>query len=84
MYFPRYRPRRLRKNELLRRMVRETKLSLDDLIQPLFVVPGTNVKEPIESLEGQYRFSTDMLVEEVKEIRDLGIPAIILFGIPAF
>ncbi len=82
MGFPIHRPRRLRKNELIRRMVRETKLSVDDLVQPYFVVPGENVVEPIRSMPGIFRYSVDKLVEEVKKSRDLGIPAIILFGIP--
>jgi len=82
MYFPQYRPRRLRQNENLRRMVRETYLHVDDLIFPLFVQPGQGVKEPISSMPGNYRFSIDELVKEVKEIQQLGIPAIILFGIP--
>ncbi|MDL1955576.1 MAG: porphobilinogen synthase [Candidatus Desulfofervidus auxilii] len=82
MYFPRYRPRRLRRNENLRRMIRETHLSIDDLIFPLFVLPGKGIKEPISSMPGNYRFSIDELIKEVKEVYDLGIPAIILFGIP--
>jgi len=82
MYFPRYRPRRLRRNENLRRMIRETHLFIDDLIFPLFVLPGKGIKEPISSMPGNYRFSIDELIKEVKEVYDLGIPAIILFGIP--
>jgi porphobilinogen synthase len=82
MFFPIYRPRRLRRNENLRRMVRETHLHIDDLIFPLFVVPGKGIKEPISSMPGNYRFSVDKLVKEVKEVYQLGIPAIILFGIP--
>lgn len=82
MYFPDYRPRRLRRTETLRRMVRETVLSVDDLIQPFFVVPGTGVQEAISSLPGQFHWSVDKLVEEAVAIRDLGIPAVILFGLP--
>ncbi len=82
MYFPAYRPRRLRQNENFRRMIRETKLSVDDLVYPLFVAPGRNFKKPIGSMPGQFQMSSDYLVEEVKEARDLGIPAVILFGIP--
>lgn len=82
MYFPQYRPRRLRKNENLRRMVRETYLHIDDLIFPLFVRPGKGIKEPISSMPGNYRFSIDELVKEVVSVKNLGIPAIILFGIP--
>jgi len=82
MHFPQYRPRRLRRNENLRRMVRETFLRIDDLIYPMFVQPGKGLREPISSMPGNYRFSIDELVKEVKDIQNLGIPAIILFGIP--
>ncbi|MBW2062555.1 MAG: porphobilinogen synthase [Deltaproteobacteria bacterium] len=82
MYFPEYRARRTRRTETLRRMVRETSLSVDDLIYPLFVVPGSNVKTPISTMPGQYHFSVDRLVDEVAAARDLGIPAVILFGLP--
>jgi len=82
MGFPEYRPRRLRKNENFRRMVRETRLSVDNLIMPLFVVPGSRVAKPVGSMPGVAQLSVDRLVEECKEIRDLGIPAVILFGIP--
>jgi porphobilinogen synthase len=83
MEFPEYRPRRLRKNENLRRMVRETRLSVDNLIMPLFVVPGSHVTKPVASMPGVAQLSVDRLTEECKEIHDLGIPAVILFGIPA-
>jgi len=82
MHFPQYRPRRLRRNENLRRMVRETFLRIDDLIYPLFVQPGKGIKELISSMPDNYRFSIDELVKEIKDIYKLGIPAIILFGIP--
>ncbi|MFI5394520.1 MAG: porphobilinogen synthase [Candidatus Binatia bacterium] len=82
MQFPEYRPRRLRKNENVRRMVRETRLSVDNLIMPLFVVPGARVNKPVASMPGVAQLSVDCLVEECKQIRDLGIPAIIVFGIP--
>ncbi len=82
MYFPDYRPRRLRKSETLRRMVRETSLSVNDLILPLFVTFGRGVKKPITSMPGHYQFSVDNLVKEAKEIVKLGIPGVILFGIP--
>lgn len=82
MEFPEYRPRRLRKNENLRRMVRETRLSVDNLVLPLFVVPGARVRNPVASMPGVSQLSVDYLVEECKAIRDLGIPAVILFGIP--
>ena len=83
MYFPAYRPRRLRKNETLRRMVRETKLSVDDFIYPLFVIYGRKVKNPITSMPGIFQMSVDLVAKEAEEIFKLGIPAVILFGIPA-
>ena len=82
MYFPAYRPRRLRKSENFRRMIRETALSVDDLIYPLFVVPGKGVKKPISSMPGHFQMSADHLVKEVQQAKDLGIPAVLLFGIP--
>ena len=82
MRFPIYRPRRLRRNENFRRLVRETKLSVDDLIMPLFIVPGVKVSNPISSMPGIAQLSIDSAVEECKAIRDLGIPGVILFGIP--
>lgn len=74
--------RRLRYNPIVRDMVRETVLIKNDLIYPLFVVPGKNVKNPVKSMPGVFQLSVDKLVEECKEVRDLGIPAVILFGIP--
>ena len=82
MTFPITRLRRLRKNKNLRRMIRETRLSVDNLIYPLFVTFGKGIKDEISSMPGNYRFSVDKITEEVKEAQDLGIPAIILFGIP--
>ncbi len=82
MLFPEYRPRRLRRTETLRAMVRETELSVNHLIYPMFVLPGKNIREEISSMPGIYRFSVDQAVEEAKEVFDLGIPAVILFGIP--
>lgn len=82
MRFPLYRPRRLRQNENFRRLIRETKLSVDDLIMPLFIVPGARVTHPISSMPGIAQLSVDRAVEECKAIRDLGIPGVILFGIP--
>ncbi|ABW67030.1 porphobilinogen synthase [Desulfosudis oleivorans] len=82
MLFPDYRPRRMRQNENLRRMIRETRLSTDNLILPLFAVPGKGVREPIDAMPGQYRLSTDNLVAVAKEAAGLGIPAIMLFGVP--
>jgi len=83
MNFPEYRPRRLRKNELFRRMVRETKLSVDDLIYPLFAAAGKGIRKEVPSMPGVFQLSVENLVKEVKEVRSLGIPAILLFGIPA-
>jgi porphobilinogen synthase len=83
MSFPVNRMRRLRRTETLRRMSRETRLSRDDLILPLFVVEGSAVREPIASMPGVERFSVDQLVEEAKRIFDVGVPAVILFGIPS-
>ena len=82
MFFPAYRPRRLRKNENLRRLIRETKLSVDDLVYPLFAVEGKGVKKPIHSMPGNFQMSVDHLLKEVKAAKDLGIPAVLLFGIP--
>ncbi len=76
------RPRRLRKSFSVRDMVRETSLSVKDFICPLFVKNGTGVKDPIPSMPGQYQFSQDTLVKETQAIWDLGIPAVILFGLP--
>jgi len=83
MNFPEYRPRRLRKNELFRRMVRETKLSVDDLIYPLFASAGKGIRKEVPSMPGVFQLSVENLVKEVKEVKTLGIPAILLFGIPA-
>ncbi|MBW4654549.1 MAG: porphobilinogen synthase [Kaiparowitsia implicata GSE-PSE-MK54-09C] len=80
--FPVQRPRRLRSHPQLRRMVRETVLTPNDLIYPLFAVPGTGVANEVRSMPGVYQLSVDKIVEDAKEVYDLGIPAIILFGIP--
>ncbi len=82
MPFPIHRMRRLRQNETFRRMVRETHLSVDDLIYPLFVRPGSGVRQEIHSMPGNFRFSVDELVKECREVESMGIPAIMLFGIP--
>jgi porphobilinogen synthase len=82
MYFPDVRMRRLRKNENFRRLVRETKLSVDDMIYPLFAVPGTGVKNEISSMPGVYHMSVDQIVEECKDVEAMGIPGVILFGLP--
>jgi porphobilinogen synthase len=76
------RPRRLRKTSAIREMVRETTLSVKDFIYPLFVKHGQNKKDPIPSMPGQYQFSVDMIAEEVEEMWSLGIPSVILFGLP--
>ena len=83
MNFPEYRPRRLRKNELFRRMARETKLSVDDFIYPLFAAAGKGIRREVPSMPGVFQLSVENLVKEAKEARSLGIPAILLFGIPA-
>ncbi|ABB57822.1 porphobilinogen synthase [Synechococcus elongatus] len=80
--FPTHRPRRLRSSETLRRMVRETTLTSADFIYPLFAVPGEGVAKEVTSMPGVYQLSIDKIVEEAKEVYDLGIPSIILFGIP--
>ena len=82
MPYPFYRPRRLRKSALLRKMVRETVLRTDDLVLPLFVVHGRGVREPISSMPGQARLSIDELLRECKDAASMGIPAVLLFGLP--
>ncbi|MEJ2194395.1 MAG: porphobilinogen synthase [Ignavibacteriaceae bacterium] len=74
--------RRLRYSPIIRDMIRETEVSKNDLIYPLFVMPGNKIKNPVKSMPGVFQLSIDSLVEECKEVRDLGIPAVILFGIP--
>jgi len=83
MPYPVFRPRRLRESALLRRMVRETTLQVDDLIYPLFAVHGRGIREPISPMPGQSRCSVDELVKEAKDVAGLGIPAVLLFGVPA-
>ena len=83
MSFPGTRMRRLRRSATLRRMVRETRLSRDDLVAPLFVVEGSGVREPVASMPGVERLSTDTLVDEAKQLVDVGVPAVLLFGVPA-
>ena len=82
MLFPDYRPRRLRQNEALRRMIRETSLSVNDLILPLFVIDGQDVKNPILSMPGHFQLSIDNFLKTAEDVYELGIPAIVLFGIP--
>ena len=83
MVFPQTRLRRLRYNSVLRQMVTETKLSVDDFVMPLFVCTGTNVKNHINSMPGNYQLSVDLLVEECKKVYAAGVKAVLLFGIPA-
>ena len=82
MAFPIQRLRRLRQHESLRRMVRETRLSPSDLIYPMFVMEGKDQRREIASMPGQFRLSIDLLVKEAGEVAGLGIPAVMLFGIP--
>lgn len=82
MYFPSYRPRRLRRNEKVRSMVRETHLRVDDLIYPMFSAFGENIRKEISSMPGIYQQSIENIVAEAREVYALGIPAVILFGIP--
>lgn len=83
MYFPAYRPRRFRRTENLRRMVRETALSVDQLVYPMFVVPGKDVKNPVQSMPEVYQLSIDRLMEELTSVVDLKLPAVLLFGLPS-
>ena len=82
MSFPETRPRRLRRTPALRRMVRETTLAPDNFIYPLFVCPGKGVRREVPSLPGQFHFSADEVVREAEEVAKLGIPSVILFGLP--
>ena len=79
-----HRPRRLRRTPAIRDMVRETSLSVKNLIFPLFIMHGQDKKEPISTMPGHYRLSVDLIVKEAEEVRSLGIPAIILFGLPDY
>ncbi|MBI4685205.1 MAG: porphobilinogen synthase [Nitrospirae bacterium] len=80
--FPIHRPRRIRKNNVIRRMVRETSLSLDDFIYPLFVTYGKNTRKEIKAMPGCFQESVDKIVKHAKEVYSLGIPSVLLFGIP--
>jgi porphobilinogen synthase len=82
MTFPTQRPRRLRRSEALRGFVRETRLSASGLVYPMFACPGKGVRTEVNSMPGIYQQSPDKLVEECREVADLGIPAVILFGLP--
>ena len=80
--YPAYRPRRLRRSEALRRMVRETRVVAEQLVQPLFVVPGAGVEKPIASMPGIAQLSADRAAEECRRLADAGVPAVLLFGVP--
>ena len=82
MPHPMFRPRRLREKRLLRTLIRETALAVEDLVYPLFVVHGRGVREPIAPMPGQHRFSVDELIKECKDAAGMGIPAVLLFGLP--
>src|SRR5271154_2493917 len=82
MTFPVHRPRRLRRTEALRGFVRETRLSTSGLVYPMFACPGTRVRTEVSSMPGIHQQSPDQIVEECREVADLGIPAVILFGLP--
>ncbi|MCL2336548.1 MAG: porphobilinogen synthase [Firmicutes bacterium] len=82
MYYPTTRPRRLRSSANMRRLVREHHLRVDDLIYPLFVTAGSQIKTPVQSMPGVYNLSLDLLLPEVEKTVQLGIPGILLFGIP--
>ncbi|KGO33822.1 MAG: porphobilinogen synthase [Desulfoprunum sp.] len=82
MVFPEYRPRRMRKNEAFRGLIRETRLDAAQLIHPLFVMPGKNKREAIGSMPGVFRVSVDQLAQEARECLDLGVNSVILFGLP--
>jgi len=82
MTFPISRPRRLRKSASLRRLLRETRISPASLVEPFFVCPGKNVRQPISAMPGICRFSVDHLLREARESHRLGIPAVLLFGVP--
>lgn len=83
MAFPVIRPRRLRSSEKMRRFVRQTRLSVNDFVYPLFTCPGEKVKDPIPSMSGCFHYSPDIIAAEAKEAASLGIPAVLLFGIPS-
>jgi len=83
MSFPIHRPRRLRRNEAIRGLARETRLTTSGLVYPLFACPGKNVRKEVSSMPGIYQQSVDHILEECREVAGLGIPAVILFGLPA-
>ena len=81
--FPAYRPRRLRRSDALRRLVRETRVAAEQLVQPLFVVPGSGIERPVGSMPGVAQLSVDRAAEECRRLADVGVPAVLLFGLPA-
>lgn len=83
MYFPAYRPRRLRKSADIRELVSETRLSVKDFIYPMFVIPGKNKKVQVKSMPGIFKQSIDNIVKEMREVRKLGVKSVLLFGIPS-
>ncbi len=82
MFFPQFSARRIRGNEIFSRMVRETSLSVNDLVYPMFSAFGSGIQKEVSSMPGIYQQSIEHIVAEAKEVRDLGIPAVLLFGIP--
>src|SRR5688572_33293917 len=80
--FPAYRPRRLRQSPALRRLVTETRLSVEQLVLPLFAVPGKKVRCAVKAMPGVFQLSVDELVNEARQAHELGVPAVLLFGIP--
>ena len=76
------RPRRLRSNPVLRKMVRETRMDKSSLIYPMFIIEGENIKEEISSMPGQYRYSIDRMEEKLEELMDAGVNSVMFFGIP--
>ena len=83
MTFPRQRPRRLRRSETLRAMLRETTLSPNDFILPLFAMPGRGERHEVSSMPGVYQLSVDQIVVEAKSAAEVGVPSVILFGLPS-
>src|SRR3954451_6356219 len=83
MQFPEYRPRRVRRTENLRKMVRETHLRAEDFMYPLFVIPGKGNRKPIASMPGQAQLTVDECVAEAQKAYELGVPSVILFGVPS-
>src|SRR5262245_50318965 len=81
--FPAYRPRRLRQSPALRRLVAETRLSAEQLVLPLFVYPGKKVRRPVSAMPGVFQLSVDELTKEASQAFAAGVPAVLLFGLPA-